>query len=503
MKKIIQLSSHPVTKLWGGRFSKSTSRTVERFTHALNVDQRMAREDLLGSIAHARMLGKTRIIPSKDSARLVKVLTSMLRDLDRGKLRWDSKAEDIHSAIQTLIEKRAGPAAQRLHTARSRNDQVVTSFRLHSARRIDELNQRLLTLQKKLLGQARSAGNLVMPGYTHWRHAQPVLVSHLLLSYLEMFQRDRERLQETGRRTLAELPLGSGALAGSSLPINRNALAKELGFTGIKQNSIDGVTDRDFAAELLGDLSLLGIHLSRIAEEWILFSTTEFGFLSFNETMLTGSSMMPQKQNPDFLELIRANSAKLIGDQTSFITLLKGLPSGYSRDLQLDKEILFDALDRAEGMVETLADGASGLRWNRKALAAQLEDDSLYATDLAEYLVKKGLRFAQAHRVIGQLLTHTDRAGKRLSKLSPETFRRFSPAFGRDVLKLFNPAVSVARKRSAGSTHPAQVAQQIQRWELLLSRNPKEAVRRIRELRRGIRLGGLSIRKLINEGRRF
>ena len=455
-------------KLWGGRFSKSTSRTVERFTHSLNVDQRMAREDLLSSIAHARMLGKSGIIPRKDSARLVKVLTSLLNEAEQGKLQWDPNAEDIHSAIQTLVEKKAGPAAERLHTARSRNDQVVTSFRLHSARRIETIERSLLSVQKKLLAQAQSAGALTMPGYTHWRHAQPVLVAHILLSYLEMFQRDRERLAAARHRTLAELPLGSGALTGTSLPVNRAAVAKELGFAGIKNNSVDAVTDRDFAVETLAALALLGTHLSRLAEEWILWSTTEFNFLSFDEGLLTGSSMMPQKQNPDFLELIRANAAKLIGDQTSFLTLLKGLPSGYQRDLQLDKEILFGALDRAEGMVETLSTGTAGIRWNRKALAAQLEDDSLYATDLAEYLVQKGLPFAQAHRVVGQLLFHADRAGQRLSKLTPESFRRFSPAFGRDVLKLFNPAVSVARKRSTGSTHPAEVARQIRRWKSLL-----------------------------------
>ncbi len=455
-------------KLWGGRFSKATSRTVERFTHSLNVDQRMAREDLLGSIAHARMLGKSRIIPRKDAARLVKVLTSLLKEAERGKLRWDPNAEDIHSAIQTLVEKRAGAAAGRLHTARSRNDQVVTSFRLYSARRIETIERSILSVQKKLLAQAKSAGALTMPGYTHWRHAQPVLVAHILLSYLEMFQRDRERLAAARRRTLAELPLGSGALTGTSLNINRAAVAKELGFAGIKQNSVDAVTDRDFAVEILSALALLGTHLSRLAEEWILWSTAEFGFLSFDEGLLTGSSMMPQKQNPDFLELIRANSAKLIGDQTSFLTLLKGLPSGYQRDLQLDKEILFGALDRAEGMVETLSAGTTGLRWNRKALAAQLQDDSLYATDLAEYLVRKGLPFTQAHQTVGRLLTHADRAGKQLSQLPLETFRRFSPAFGRDILKLFNPSVSVSLKRSPGSTNPAEVSRQIRRWKSLL-----------------------------------
>jgi len=457
--------SGPSRKLWGGRFSKATSRAVERFTHSLDVDRRMAQEDLLGSIAHARMLGKSGIIPRKDSARLVRALTSLYKEAQRGKLRLDPASEDIHTAIQTLVEKKAGPAAGRLHTARSRNDQVVTSFRLHCARGVAELDRAVLALQKKILSQAQAAGSTAMPGYTHWRHAQPVLVSHVLLSYLEMFQRDRERLAAARQRTLAELPLGSGALTGTSLPVNRAAVAKELGFSGIKQNSVDAVTDRDFAAEIVSALALLGTHLSRIAEEWILWSTLEFGFLSFDEGMLTGSSMMPQKQNPDFLELIRANSAKLIGGQTSFFTLLKGLPSGYQRDLQIDKEIVFEALDKAEGMLEVLTAGASGLRWNKIALALQLRDDSLYATDLAEYLVQKGLPFAQAHRVVGQLLSHANRAGKRLSQLPPETFRKFSPAFGRDVLRMFNPSASIARKRSAGSTRPSEVARQIRRWK--------------------------------------
>ena len=428
----------------------------------------MAREDLLGSLAHARMLGKTGIIPRADSRKLVKTLQSLLKELERGRLRWDAGAEDIHSAIQSLIEKKAGAAAQRLHTARSRNDQVVTSFRLYCAGQASALDRAVLSLQQRILSQAQSARNLVMPGYTHWRHAQPVLVAHVCLSYLEMLQRDRQRLESAGTQALAELPLGSGALTGTGLPVNRNAVAKELGFLRIKQNSIDAVTDRDFAAELLSALALLGAHLSRLAEEWILWSTAEFNFLSFDEGLLTGSSMMPQKQNPDFLELVRANSAKLIGAQTSFLALLKGLPSGYSRDLQLDKETVFDALDRAEGMVEVMDAGAGGLRWNPKALAAQLQDDSLYATDLAEYLVQRGVPFALAHRTIGKLLAHADREGKRLSQLSTETFRKFSPAFGRDVLKLFNPAVSVARKRSAGSTNPAEVAHQLRRWKSLL-----------------------------------
>lgn len=455
-------------KLWGGRFSKKSSKVAERFSHSLQTDQRMAREDLLASRAHARMLGQSGIIPKKDAAKLVQTITSLLHSFDQGRLRWNPASEDIHTAIQSLIAQKAGAATQRLHTARSRNDQVVTSFRLHCATQAAALDQLVLDLQRKLLSQARAAGSLVMPGYTHWRHAQPVLVAHVLLSYVEMLQRDRGGLSCARQSAIHELPLGSGALTGTSLPINRNSVAKELGFTGIKQNSIDGVTDRDFAAYLLSTLSLLGVHLSRIAEEWILWSSAEFGFLSFDEGMLTGSSMMPQKQNPDFLELIRANAARLIGDQTALLTLLKGLPSGYSRDLQLDKEIVFGALDRAAGMVEVLAEGASGIKWNKAALAQQLKDESLYATDLAEYLVKKGLAFTQAHEAVGRLLTYADRAGKKLSQLPLQTFQKYSPAFGRDVLKLFNPAVSVYLKRSAGSTGMSEVAKQLHRWKTLL-----------------------------------
>lgn len=466
-----------MVKLWGGRFRGKTHQAVEQFTHSLNVDQRMAREDLLVSIAHARMLGKSGIIPRKDSARLVKALTSLLKEAEQDKLRWDPSAEDIHSAIQTLVEKKAGAASGWLHTARSRNDQVVTSFRLHSARRIETIEWSLLSVQKKLLAQAQSAGTLTMPGYTHWRHAQPVLVAQILLSYLEMFQRDRERLATALKRTLAELPLGSGALAGTSLPVNRAAVAKELGFSGIKNNSVDAVTDRDFAVETLAALALLGIHLSRLAEEWILWSTAEFGFLFFDEGLLTGSSMMPQKQNPDFLELIRANSAKLIGDQTSFLTLLKGLPSGYQRDLQLDKELLFESLDRAEAMLEVMAAGLKGIRWNPAALDAALQDESLYATDLAEYLVEKGVPFARAHRAVGQLLAHVDWKSKRVPGLRPgilktlplSEWRKFSPAFGADAVHLLNPSVSVRRKKSAGSTSPVEVARQMKRWKRSLT----------------------------------
>jgi len=456
-------------KLWGGRFSRPTHPDLERFTHSLAVDQRLARPDLLGSIAHARMLGKTGIIPRKQSNKLVKALQVILKELERGRFKPDRSAEDIHTAIQMALEKKVGAAAQTLHTARSRNDQVVTAFRFYCCEQGWNLSRAVKSVQKEILRQAEAVQDFILPGYTHLRHAQPVLLSHVLLSYLEMLQRDRDRLWLSAGRAMQEMPLGSGALAGTGLPINRARVAKELGFTGLKENSVDGVSDRDFVVEFLSALALLSTHLSRIAEELILWSTAEFGFLRFDEQVLTGSSMMPQKQNPDFLELTRAGSARTIGNLSAMLTLLKGLPSGYQRDLQMDKEILFEAVDRAERTLAVLAVGFHGIQWSRQAMAAQLKDESLYATDLAEYLVTKGVPFTQAHQAVGRLLAHADRQGRSLRSLSLETFRRFSPAFDSGVYRLLDPLTSVRRKRSPGSTNPGRVAQAIRRWKKRLS----------------------------------
>ena len=455
-------------KLWGGRFSRPTHAAIERFTRSLSVDSRLARHDLLGSIAHARMLGSARIIPLKDSQRLVRALQALLGDVEKGRFRPDPAAEDIHSAIQTALEKKGPGAAQRLHAARSRNDQVVTALRLYCGEQGWNLNAAVKSIQKELVRQADAVQEILMPGYTHLRHAQPVLLSHVLLSYVEMLQRDRDRIWLAAGRGMLELPLGSGALAGTGLPIDRQAVARELGFTGLKENSIDAVSDRDFAVEFLSALALLSTHLARIAEELILWSTAEFGFLSFDEQVLTGSSMMPQKQNPDFLELTRAGSARIIGHLSALLIVLKGLSSGYQRDLQLDKGILFEAMDETAGMLAVLEIGFQGIRWNRQAMAAQLKDESLYATDLAEYLVAKGVPFSKAHRAVGRLLAHADRKKSGLKNLPLPAYRKFSPEFGPEVRRLIDPAVSVRRKVSPGSTNPSQVARQIRRWKALL-----------------------------------
>ncbi|MBI3322210.1 MAG: argininosuccinate lyase [Candidatus Omnitrophica bacterium] len=462
-------------KLWGGRFSRPTSGTIERFTHSLAVDGRLARADLLGSIAHAKMLGQARIIPRADSAKLVRSLQGLLRELDRGRLKLDPSSEDVHSAVHSLLLKKAGKAGERLHSGRSRNDQVVTDLRLYCREKAAAIGGQVRELQRRILAEAERARDLAMPGYTHLRHAQPVLVAHALLAYLPALQRDRERLADATRR-IDELPLGSGALTGSGLPLNRAATARSLGFAGVMENSIDAVTSRDFAAELLFVLTMLSVHLSRISEDMILWSTAEFGFLKFDERTLTGSSMMPQKQNPDFLELTRGGCARMAGNLSAMLTLLKGLPSGYQRDLQLDKEILFEGMDKVEGMLEALTVGLKGLTWNKRALNCQLEDESLYATDLAEYLVGKGVPFAEAHRAVGRLLAYSAATGRPIRarkthsgekparRLDLATLRRFSPAFGPDALRLIDSAASVRRKRSAGSTNPAMVRAALRRW---------------------------------------
>lgn len=456
------------SKLWGGRFTKPTAKAVERFTHSLEIDRRIGREDITGSIAHARMLGKQKIIPSADAKKLVASLQKLLKDWDAGKVRLDPSAEDIHTVIQKEIEKRAGKSAGRLHTARSRNDQVVTAFKLHCNERLALIELQLKSLQQAILNQAQKNQTLLMPGYTHWRHAQPVMVAHLLLSYVTMLQRDRERISDAVKRMMAQLPLGACALTGTGLKTNRAAVAKELGFSGVSMNSIDAVSDRDFAAEILSALSITGIHGSRIAEELILWSTEEFGFLHFEESLLTGSSMMPQKQNPDFLELVRGSSACIIGRLTGLLTLLKGLSSGYNRDLQLDKEIVLDAFDKIDGILSVLILGFNGIRFNRVRMERQLADESLYATDLAEYLVQKGLPFSEAHRAVGQLLAHADKNNQSLKTLPLSVYRKFSSRFGPDAARLINPAVSVSRKQSAGSTNPGQVRQQIAAWKKAL-----------------------------------
>ena len=450
-------------KLWGGRFTKATDPLVERFTSSIGTDYRLARYDVQGSIAHAEMLGRCRIIPPAEGRRLVLGLARILRSIDAGTWAPDPAAEDVHTQIQQMLERAVGPVARKLHTARSRNDQVSLDLRLYCRAAVTELSEAVRELQRSLVRLGRSHQRVVIPGYTHLQQAQPVLLAHHLLAYVEMLERDAGRLSDA-RKRIDVLPLGAGALAGTSLPIDRRFVAKRLGFPRIAENSMDAVSDRDFALELLSVLALLGVHLSRLSEDIILWTTEEFGLLSLDDAFATGSSLMPQKKNPDVLELIRGQAGVVIGELTALLTVMKGLPLSYNRDLQWDKRCVFGAVEASHDALAVLARLLRHVRVRRESLARLLDNDALCATDLAEYLVGRGVPFAEAHSAVGGLVAFAERQGTRLRDVGLAQMQRFSPRFGKDVVAVLDPQRSVARKRSEGSTNPRQVARALARW---------------------------------------
>ena len=450
-------------KLWGGRFRSATHPVVECYTSSIAVDHALARYDVLGSIAHAKMLGKCRIIPAADAARLAAGLARLLRAIGQGRFAPDPRAEDIHTQVQAALERAVGPVARKLHTARSRNDQVALDLRLYCRDATGWLDAELQEVERALVRLARRYPQAVIPGYTHLQRAQPVLLAHHLLAYVEMLERDRERLRDA-RKRIDVLPLGAGALAGTSLPIDRRYVAKLLGFRRIAANSMDAVSDRDFAVEVLAALALIGVHLSRLAEDLILWNTEEFGILALDDAVATGSSLMPQKKNPDVLELIRGQAGIVAGQLSALLTVLKGLPLAYNRDLQWDKQCLIDAVAASRAGLRVLAVLLRHARIRTERLGALLATDSSCATDLAEHLVSRGAAFADAHTVVGRVVAYAERRGVPLGRLRLEELRRFSPRFDRAALACLDPRRSVARKRSEGSTNPAQVRRALARW---------------------------------------
>lgn len=389
-------------KLWGGRFTKKTDPMVEQFTGSLKTDFVLAKYDVLGSIAHARMLGKCGIIPKKDADKIVKGLKAILKDLDNCKIKVDFSIEDVHTLVQDLLEKKIGPVAKKVHTARSRNDQVSLDTRMFCRDFICALINGINNLHVSL-GEFVSKNKQVkkLPGYTHLQHAQPIDLNNYAGAYKAMLERDKERLEEIYKRVNV-LPLGSCALAGTTLPIDRKFVAKELGFSSVMQNTIDAVSDRDFVIEILGACAILGMHLSRLSEDFIIWSSSEFNFINIDEAFCTGSSIMPQKKNPDVLEMIRGGAGKLYGNLVSVLVLMKGLPLSYNRDMQFDKEPLFDSLKTVTDELLILAKLVKTAKLNKSAIDNQLKDPGLYATKLAEDLVKKGVAFKDAHRIIGE-----------------------------------------------------------------------------------------------------
>lgn len=447
-------------RMWGGRFRGAVDPKVAAFTTSLPFDRRLYRADILGSIAHATMLSRCGIIEPAEATELVRGLRELIQEIDAGIVDIEG-AEDIHSFVEARLRTRLGDVAGRLHTARSRNDQVATDLRVYLKGEIVTLVGRTAALQQVLLMLAEAHPSVIIPGYTHMQRAQPVLLAHHLLAYVWMLQRDTERLREVFARTDV-LPLGAAALAGTSYPIDRRLVASLLGFSRVAENSLDATADRDFAVEFIAAASLLMSHLSRLAAEIVLWATSEFGFVELSDTISTGSSIMPQKKNPDAAELVRGKAARVLGDLTAILAVLRGLPLAYNSDLQEDKEAVFDAVDTAQGSLQVMGIVLNGVRFDTGRISAHLRGGLMGATELADYLARRGMPFRDAHELVGRVVLYAQERGRELWELSPEEYRRISPMLGDDVRELTTPAGAVASKRSEGGTAPERVAEQTQ-----------------------------------------
>ena len=456
-------------KPWSGRFSEQTDPEVEAFTASLPFDRRLFRQDVEGSIAHAKALREIGLLTSKEADAILRGLIEIRLEMEREDPKSSIEDEDIHMHIERRLIEKIGDAGKKLHTGRSRNDQIATDIRLYLRGEMAEIQRAATGLQHALTAFARREFGTLLPGYTHLQRAQPILLSHLLLAHVEMLGRDRGRMADAQTR-MNVLPLGSGALAGSNFPIPRERVARMLDFSGVSRNSIDAVSDRDFIVEFLSAAAILMMHLSRLAEEMILWSSAEFGFIELPDRFCTGSSMMPQKKNPDVLELVRGKTARVYGDLLSILVLLKGLPLSYNRDLQEDKEPLFDASDTVKASLSVLARLIGATRANRDRMARALDEGAMLATDLADGLVLRGVPFREAHAVVGQVVRYALQKGKPIERLSLSELRRFSPRFDRAALKGLSPERSVERKKTLGGTAPKRVWAEILAWEKRLEK---------------------------------
>lgn len=452
--------------LWGGRFSEPTDGDLKALNDSISFDARLYPQDIRGSIAYAYALAEVTVITEEEAAAIVSGLQQIQQELDRNAFVFKPDDEDIHTAIERRLIELVGPTGGKLHTGRSRNDQVATDFRLWVMMAISRLDSLLQAIQHALIQKAEQHIETIMPGYTHMQPAQPITGAHWLMSFFWMFARDRDRLAEAQRRC-AVLPLGSGALAGTPLAIDRGGLAAELGFVSYSDNSLDAVSDRDFVADLLYASALIGVHASRLAEDVILYSNPGFGFITLNDRYSTGSSLMPQKRNADPMELARGKSGRLIGHLTGFLITLKGLPSGYNKDLQEDKESVFDTVDTLERLMPVLTAIIHTLQLHPERMRAALSDDML-ATDLADYLVKKGLPFRQAHHVVGQVVQHAQNTNQTLSQIPLQDLQTISDLFTSDVAAVFDYQASVSARQTHGGTAPATVRQQIEKAKSML-----------------------------------
>jgi argininosuccinate lyase len=449
-------------KLWGGRFSQPTDTFVEEFTASIDFDKRLYRQDIRGSIAHARMLGRQKIIPMADVDAIISGLEEILARIEAGEFDFSVSLEDIHMNIEARLSAAIGEAGKRLHTGRSRNDQVAVDIRLYLRDEIAEVVRYLDLLSDALLFQAEQNLGVIMPGYTHLQVAQPILFSHHMLAYVEMFRRDRGRMEDCAKR-LNVLPLGAGALAGTTFPIDREYVAEQLEFADVTRNSLDSVSDRDFALEFLSASSILMMHLSRFSEELILWSTSEFDFIELSDSFCTGSSIMPQKKNPDVPELVRGKTGRVYGNLMALLTVMKSLPLAYNKDMQEDKEPLFDTIDTVKGSLKIFSDMVREMKVKAEVMREAAARGFSNATDVADYLVRTGMPFREAHEVVGKSVRYCIEHGKRLEELSPGEWQSFSERIGTDIYDAITLEASVNARRATGGTALERVKAEIER----------------------------------------
>ena len=457
--------------MWKGRFQQETAPAVQRFTESISFDWRLYKFDIQGSIAHASALEKAGLLAPEELEQIKTGLKAIEQEIDEGRFEFRIDLEDVHMNIESALTSRIGSAGAKLHTARSRNDQVALDLRLFLRHETDEVRNRITALQKALVGLAEKYQATILPGYTHLQRAQPVFFAHHLLAYVEMLERDRERLQD-GRKRIDRMPLGSGAIAGSTIQLDREYVARLLDFPEVTHNSMDAVSDRDFVAEFLFVLALIGIHLSRLSEDLILFASSEFQFIKISDRYTTGSSLMPQKKNPDVSELSRGKTGRLVGNLVSILTTLKGLPMTYNRDLQEDKEPLFDSVDQSKLILEVYTGMIPEIEVNSERTREAAHDPGLLATDLADYLVLHGLPFRQAHEVIGKLVAYSIEQRRGFADLKLEEFQRFSEHFGPDLFAVLDLDRALDHRTAIGAPSRKNVAAALEAWNAILREQP-------------------------------
>ena len=455
--------------MWKGRFQEQTAELLQSFSESISFDWRLYAHDIQGSIAHSAALEKAGLITQAEREQIVTGLKGIEEEIRAGKFEFKVALEDIHMNIEAELTKRIGPAGAKLHTARSRNDQIATDIRLYLRDECDAITEGIRELQRALVAFAQREAEVLIPGYTHLQRAQPVYLSHHLLAYVEMLERDAQRIADT-RKRMNVLPLGSGAIAGSTIALDRALVAKLLGFDGVSQNSMDAVSDRDFAVELLAALALIATHLSRLSEDVILWASAEFKFIVLSDAYTTGSSLMPQKKNPDVAELTRGKTGRVFGNLIALLTTLKGLPMTYNRDMQEDKEPVFDSVDTVKASLAVFAAMIAEAKANHTACAAAVADPMLLATDLADYLVNRGVPFRHAHELVGKAVALCTSRGCDLPQLSLADYQAISPEFKHDLFDCFRLEKAMAARRATGAPSPQNLQAQIARWQQILEK---------------------------------